>query len=49
MCRRNQIWGVALAAFGLGLLVASFIESVLFCGCAGIGCVAVAVVILQKK
>ncbi len=49
MCRRNQILGTALAAFGLGLLVAGFFESVLFCGCIGIGCIAVSVVILQKK
>ncbi len=49
MCRRNQIWGLALAAFGLGLLVAAFFESIWFCGCVGLGCVAVSVVVLQKK
>ncbi len=49
MCRRNQLLGVALAAFGLGLLAASLFESVLFCGCCGLGCVFVGIIVLQKK
>ncbi len=49
MCRRNQLCGVAAAGFGLGLLVASFLESALFCSCLGAGCVAVGILFLQKK
>jgi membrane-bound ClpP family serine protease len=49
MCRKNQLIGVALAAFGLGLLVASFFESPFFCGCIGLIALAAGVVILQKK
>lgn len=49
MCRRNQLLGVALMAFGLGLLAAGFFESVFFCGCLGLGVMVVGVVILQKK
>lgn len=49
MCRRNQLLGVALMAFGLGLLVAGFFESVFFCGCMGIGIVVVGVVVVKKK
>lgn len=49
MCRRNQLLGVALAAFGLGLLVAGFFESAFFCGCVGIGSIVVGIVFLQKK
>ena len=49
MCRRNQLWGVALMAFGIGLLMASLFESTFFCGCVGAVAVAVGVGVLQKK
>ena len=49
MCRRNQLLGVALIAFGLGLLVATFFESGLFCGCMGFAVVAIGVVVTRKK
>ena len=49
MCRRNQLLGVALMAFGLGLLMATFFESGLFCGCLGFGDAAVGIVVLQKR
>lgn len=49
MCRRKQLCGVALMAFGLGLLAAGLFESVLFCGCLGFGGIVVGVVVLQKK
>jgi len=31
MCRRNQLLGCALLAFGFGLLVGTWLESGLFC------------------
>ena len=49
MCRRNQLLGIALIAFGLGLLVAGFFESVFFCGCIGVGIIVAGVVVAQKK
>lgn len=49
MCRKNQLLGVAVTAFGVGLLVASFFETPFFCGCLGLIAMAVGVVILQKK
>lgn len=49
MCRKNQLLGVALIAFGLGLLIATFFESGLFCGCLGFGVAAVGIVVTQKK
>lgn len=49
MCRRNQLWGVALVAFGLGLMLASLFESTFFCGCVGVVAIVVGVGILQKK
>lgn len=49
MCRRNQLLAVALMAFGAGMLSATFFESGLFCGCLGVGIVAVGIVVVQKK
>ena len=49
VCRKNQLLGVALMAFGLGLLLATFFESGLFCGCLGFGVAAVGIVVLQKR
>lgn len=49
MCRRNQLAGVALMAFGLGLLVAGFFESVFFCGCIGVGMIVCGIMVVQKK
>ena len=31
MCRRNQLWGYALLAFGVGVLVGTWLDSGLFC------------------
>lgn len=49
MCRRNQLCGVGMLCFGLGLLVAGFFESVFFCGCLGVGVIITGFVVLQKK
>ena len=31
MCRRNQLWGCILIAFGIGVLVGTWLESGVFC------------------
>lgn len=49
MCRRNQLFGVALAAFGLGLLLASCLESGFLCGCFGVIAMVLGILMLQKK
>ena len=49
MCRRNQLWGLAVLAFGLGLVVGSWLEPVFIRKCCGIGLMAVGVLIVQKK
>lgn len=49
MCRRNQLLGVALAGFGLGLLAACFFESGFFCCCVGITILLVGFAFLKKK
>jgi hypothetical protein len=38
-----------MIGFGLGLLAASFFESVFFCGCLGFAVVVVGVLVVQKK
>lgn len=49
MCRRKQLCGIGMIGFGLGLLVASFIESVFFCGCLGFGLAVVGILVVQRK
>lgn len=49
MCRKNLTIGIALAAFGAGLLVASFFETPFFCGCLGLMIMVAGVVILRKR
>lgn len=49
VCRRNQLWAIALIGFGLGLLAAGFFESVFFCGSLGIVFMVIGIVVFQKK
>lgn len=49
MCRRNQLLGLGLLAFGLGLVVGCWMESEFVRNCLGIGLIAVGVLVLQKK
>lgn len=49
MCRRNQLLGIALLAFGLGLLVCCWFESGFVRNCLGIGLLAAGILFLQKK
>ena len=49
MCRKNQLWGIAILAFGLGLLVGCWMESEFVRNLLGIGLIAVGVLFLQKK
>ncbi len=37
MCRRNQLCGAVLMAFGVGVLIGSCLESGFFCFCLGAG------------
>lgn len=48
MCRRNQLLGCMLGAFGVGMLVACFFESGFFCGCIGL-CTAIGGVAVWRK
>lgn len=49
MCRRNQLWGLAMLTFGLGLLLGCWVESGLGCICCGFGFLIGGVVLIQKK
>ncbi len=49
MCRRDQLLGVAMVAFGVGLLAAALFESGIFCTCVAVGAIAVGIGLLQKK
>ena len=49
MCRRNQLWGLVILAFGFGLLVGCWLESELVRNCCGIGLMAVGLLVVQKK
>lgn len=49
MCRRDQVLCIGLFAFGLGLLVAGWIESSFWRWVWGVGLVIAGVLALQKK
>lgn len=49
MCRRNQLFGVALAGFGLGLLVSGFFESGFFCGCVALCALCGGVLVMCRR
>ena len=48
MCRRNQLLGVSLLGFGVGLIIACRVESIFWCTCFGLGALLLGVAILQK-
>jgi len=49
MCRKNQLCGCALMAFGFGLLVGCCLESTFFCCCVGLGIMALGLWCNTKK
>ncbi len=49
MCRRNQLCGAALVAFGVGMLVGYWLESGFFCFVAGVAVVALGLWCASKK
>jgi len=49
MCRRNQLLGCVLLAFGFGLLTGSWLESGLFCHLFGVLAIFGGVATCRKK
>ena len=49
MCRKNQLMGCNLIAFGLGMLVGFGLESGFWCWVLGVGLIAFGFAALQKK
>ena len=49
MCRQNQMWGCALIAFGLGVIVGMLLEGG-FLGCFfGLGLIILGFCVIQRK
>lgn len=49
MCRHNQLWGFVAIAFGLGILIGTWIESGFLTGCLGLGLVLAGCACLRKR
>lgn len=49
MCRRNQLAGGCLACLGVGMLIATFFESMLLCGCIGVLMVGGGILVISRK
>lgn len=49
MCRQNQLWGLTLIAFGVGVLVGTWIAGAFFAHCMGIGLIFVGVCVVRRK
>lgn len=49
MCRKNQLWGWMLIAFGVGILVCLCLSSHFVRCCAGFGCTILGFCRLHKK
>lgn len=49
MCRKNQLWGLALLTFGLGLLIGCWLKSEVVQICFGFVLVAGGFLVFQKR
>jgi hypothetical protein len=49
MCRRNQLVGVGILTFGLGMLTCCWLESEIVRNCCGIALAAIGLLLTQKK
>ena len=49
MCRYNQLWGCVMMAFGLGILIGTWLEGGFLCHCFGFGVIVVGVGVMKKK
>ena len=49
MCRRKHLWGWALMAFGLGLLLGQCLSSSFFQCCLGVGSILIGFFLLRQN
>jgi membrane protein implicated in regulation of membrane protease activity len=49
MCRRNQLFGWMLLAFGLGLLIGKCLESGFISSCVGVGIIIAGLCVMRQK
>ena len=49
MCRQNQLWGCALMAFGLGVIVGMLFEGGFLSSCLGVGMLTLGFYIMRRK
>ncbi len=49
MCRRHQLYGWMLVAFGLGLLIGQCVENGFVSSCVGVGIVVIGLGVMRKK
>ena len=49
MCRRNQLWGCMLLAFGVGLLIGLWIECGFLAHCFGFALIVLGIGVAKKK
>ena len=48
MCRQNLLWGAAVLAFGLGILIGTWLESGFFCHLVGFAMIALGVGVIRR-
>ena len=48
MCRRNQLWGCAMMAFGLGVLIGTWIEGSFLTNCFWIAVIGAGFGVMRK-
>lgn len=49
MCRQNHLWGCVLMAFGLGVLIGTWLDGGFFCNCFGFVTIIVGCGVIRKK
>lgn len=49
MCRFHQLWGCAISAFGLGILVGIWLGGGFLCCCLGAGLIIAGILVLKNK
>ena len=49
MCRQNQLYGSCLLAFGLGVLIGTWLTSGLLCHLIGFGLIALGILVIRRR